>query len=168
MSTFPFNIPRRVLLLWLLHLVISLAFGLYLQANPELAEAPMFSTPDWAGNLAHWDVNWELSITDQGYGADFSPQTSAKFPLASLLARIQHQLFGLPIQVALFIVNKLGVLLGLWALWRLVAKLYDSTTADRSCCARCRADFAQTSSPWGCLRGQLQPRRAAGRWAGGG
>ncbi len=132
MSTLPFNIPRRVLLLWLLHLVISLAFGLYLQANPELAEAPMFSTPDWAGNLAHWDVNWELSITDQGYGADFSPQTSAKFPLASLLARIQHQLFGLPIQVALFIVNKLGVLLGLWALWRLVAHLYDSPTADRA------------------------------------
>lgn len=77
MSTLPFNIPRRVLLLWLLHLLISFAFGFYLQANPELAEAPMFSTPDWAGNLAHWDVNWELSITDQGYGADFSPQTSA-------------------------------------------------------------------------------------------
>ena len=129
-----FDIPRAVLALWLLHIVISLAFGFYLQANPELPEAPQFSTPDWAGNLAHWDVNWELSITDQGYAPDFYPQTSAKFPLASLFARILHQLFSFPVQVALFVVNKIGVLAGLWALWRLIAHLYDPSTANRAVC----------------------------------
>ena len=127
-------IPRIVVVLWLMHIVISLTFGFYLQANPELPEAPQFSTPDWAGNLAHWDVNWELSITDQGYAPDFSPQTSAKFPLASLFARIQHQLFGFPIQVGLFVVNKIGVLAGLWALWRLVVYLYEPVTANRAVC----------------------------------
>src|SRR5690348_8906413 len=77
------GIPRIVWTLWLLHLIISLAFAFYMQANPELPEAPWFSSPDWAGNLAHWDINWEMRIADQGYGPDFSPQTSAKFPLAA-------------------------------------------------------------------------------------
>lgn len=126
------SIPRSVLFAWLLHLIISLAFGFSLQANPDAVEAQWFSTPDWAGNLAHWDVNWEIRISDQGYGPDFSPQTSAKFPLASLFARLLHQLLRLPIQVALFIVNKTSLLAGLWALWRLVARLYDAPTADRA------------------------------------
>src|SRR5438132_862049 len=113
-----FFLPRTVLVLWLVHIVISLAFGFYLQANPEISEAPWFSTPDWAGNLAHWDMNWEMRIADQGYGPFFSPQTSAKFPLAALSTRLLHQTFGVSTQVALFIVNKIGTLLGFWALWR--------------------------------------------------
>jgi hypothetical protein len=125
------GIPRIVMTLWLMHLAISLAFGLYLQANPELSEAPWFFAPDWASNLAHWDVLWETRMADQGYGPDFSPQTSAKFPLAALSARLIHQAFGVSLQVALFIVNKVGMLLGFWALWRLVNRLYDSTIANR-------------------------------------
>ncbi len=126
-----FGIPRTVLGFWLLHVVISLAFGFYLQANPELAEAPWFSTPDWAGNLAHWDMNWEMRMADQGYGPFFSPQTSAKFPLAALSTRLLHQVFGISTQVALFIINKVGTLVGFWALWRLVNCLYDPVTANR-------------------------------------
>jgi hypothetical protein len=125
------GIPRIVVVLWLLHILISLTFGFYLQANPEISEAPWFFAPDWASNLAHWDVLWETRIADQGYGPDFSPQTSAKFPLAALSARLLHQAFGLSLQVALFIVNKIGILIGFWALWRLVNRLYDSTTANR-------------------------------------
>jgi hypothetical protein len=128
------GIPRIVLALWLLHLVISLAFAFYLQANPELPEAPWFSSPDWAGNLAHWDMNWEMRIADQGYGPDFSPQTSAKFPLAALSARLLQQFLSLPIQIGLFVVNKLGILIGLWALWRLINRLYNPLTADRAVC----------------------------------
>ncbi len=126
------GIPSAVLFFWLLHVGISLGFGFYLQANPELPEAPWFSSPDWAGNLAHWDINWEMRITDQGYGPDFVPQTSAKFPLAALSARLIHQLLGVSIQVALFIVNKFGLLVGLWALWRLVNRLFGPLTADRA------------------------------------
>ncbi len=126
------SVPRMVLVFWLFHVVISLAFGFFLQANPELPEAPWFSSPDWAGNLAHWDVNWEMRIADQGYGPDFSPQTSAKFPLAALSARLLHQAFGFSLQVALFVVNKIGVLLGFWALWRLINRLYDPLTANRT------------------------------------
>ncbi len=125
-------IPRMVLAFWLLHLVISLAYGFYMQDHPELPEAPWFSTPDWAGALAHWDINWEMRIADQAYGPEFTPQTSAKFPLAALTARLLHQVFGFSVQVALFIVNKVGVLAGFWALWRLVARLYDPLTADRA------------------------------------
>ncbi|MBI1280842.1 MAG: hypothetical protein GC179_22145 [Anaerolineaceae bacterium] len=127
-----FGIPRTVLVLWVLHLVISLGLGFYLQANPELPEAPWFFAPDWASNLAHWDVLWETRIADQGYGPDFSPQTSAKFPLAALSARLLHQTFGFSLQVALFIINKLGTLLGFWALWCLVKRLYDPFTANRA------------------------------------
>jgi hypothetical protein len=126
------GIPPAVIFFWLLHVGISLGFGFYLQANPELPEAPWFSSPDWAGNLAHWDVNWEMRIADQGYGPDFVPQTSAKFPLAALSARLIHQLLGVSIQVALFIVNKFGVLVGFWALWRLVNRLFDPLTAHRA------------------------------------
>jgi len=126
-----FGIPRMVLALWLLHLVISLAFGFYLQANPEISEAPWFFAPDWASNLAHWDILWETRMADQGYGPFFTPQTSAKFPLAALSARLLHQTFGVSLQVALFIVNKVGTLLGFWALWRLVNQLYDAMTANR-------------------------------------
>ncbi|MBA3869188.1 MAG: hypothetical protein H0X30_08540 [Anaerolineae bacterium] len=128
------GIPRTVVILWLLHLIISLAFAFYLQANPELSEAPWFSSPDWAGNLAHWDMNWEMRIADQGYGPDFTPQTSAKFPIAALLTRLQNQVFGLSTQVGLFVVNKFGTIIGLWALWRLVNSLYDSSTANRAVC----------------------------------
>ncbi len=127
-----FAIPLVVLVFWLLHLLISLGLGFYLQSNPELLEAPWFFAPDWASNLAHWDVLWEMRIVDQGYGPDFSPQTSAKFPLAALSARLLHQAFGLSIQIALFIVNKVGVLIGFWALWRLVDRLYDSATSNRA------------------------------------
>src|ERR1044071_5700230 len=123
------GIPRILVALWLLHLIISLAFAFYLQANPELPEAPWFSSPDWAGNLAHWDMNWEMRIADQGYGPYFMPQTSAKFPMAALLTRLQNQVFGFSMQVGLFIVNKLGSLLGFWALWRLMNRHYDSVTA---------------------------------------
>ncbi len=126
------RIPRVVLVLWLLHLFISLGLGFYLQANPELPEAPWFFAPDWASNLAHWDVLWETRIADQGYGPDFSPQTSAKFPLAAFLARLLHQASGVSLQVALFIVNKVGILIGFWALWRLMNRLYDATTANRA------------------------------------
>ncbi len=127
-------IPRMVVALWVLHLAISLAIAFYLQANPELPEAPWFSASDWASNLTHWDMVWEMRIADQGYGPNFWPQTSSKFPLAALLTRIQHQLLGLPTPIGLFIVNKVGLLAGLWALWRLVASLYDSSTADRAVC----------------------------------
>jgi hypothetical protein len=126
------GIPHAVLALWLIHIIISLAFAFYLQANPELPEAPWFSSPDWAGNLAHWDINWEMRITDQGYGPYFTPQTSAKFPIAALSARLLHQVLGLPIQIGLFAINKLGTLIGFWALWRLINHLYDSVTADRA------------------------------------
>lgn len=125
-------LPAVVLVSWGWHLIITLVFAFILQANPELPEAPWFSTPDWAGNLAHWDVNWEFRIVDQGYGPDFSPQTSAKFPLAALFARLLHQAFNLPIQVALFIVNKAGLLLALSALWHLVARLHNPPAANRA------------------------------------
>lgn len=127
-----FSIPRMVLVFWLLHLIISLSFAFYMQDHPELPEAPWFSSPDWAGTLAHWDINWEMRIADQAYGPDFSPQTSAKFPLAALSARLLHQIFGVSIQVGLFIVNKIGVLAGFWALWCLVARVADPLTADRA------------------------------------
>lgn len=125
------GIPPAVLFFWMLHIGISLGFGFYLQANPELPEAPWFSSPDWAGNLAHWDMNWEMRMVDQGYGPDFDPQTSAKFPLAALSARLIHQALGVSIQVALFIVNKIGVLVGFWALWLLVNRLYNASIANR-------------------------------------
>ncbi|MEZ4671069.1 MAG: hypothetical protein R3E39_24455 [Anaerolineae bacterium] len=125
-------VPRSVVFAWLLHVIISLVFGFTVQANPETTEAQWFSTPDWAGNLAHWDVNWEIRISDQGYGPDFSPQTSAKFPLAALTARLIHQVLHVPMQVALFLINKAGLLLGLWALWRMVAGMSDIRTADRA------------------------------------
>jgi hypothetical protein len=124
--------PPAVLLAWLIHLAISLMFGLILQANPELPESPWFFAPDWASNLAHWDLHWEARTVDQGYGADFVPQTSAKFPLAAMTARLLVQTTGVSIPAALFVVNKVGVLAGLWALWLLVDALYDRRAANRA------------------------------------
>ena len=124
--------PRAVALAWLAHLAISLGFGLALQANPELPEAPWFFAPDWASNLAHWDVQWEVIIAEQGYGPDFQPQTSAKFPLLALTARLLAQVSGLSLPAALFALNKLGTLAGLWAVWALANDLYDRTMADRT------------------------------------
>lgn len=124
--------PSAVLVAWLIHLAVSLVFGLVLQANPELPESPWFFAPDWASNLAHWDLHWEARIVDQGYGADFVPQTSAKFPLAAMTARLLVQTTGISIPAALFLVNKLGSLAGLWALWLLVSSLYDRQAANRA------------------------------------
>lgn len=124
--------PQAVMLTWLAHLAISLGFGLALQANPELPEAPWFFAPDWASNLAHWDVQWEVTIAEQGYGPDFQPQTSAKFPLLALTARLLAQLSGLSIPAALFALNKLGTLAGLWAVWALADDLYGRSAANRA------------------------------------
>jgi hypothetical protein len=110
-------------MIWMVHVAISLGVGFFLQARPELPASPWFYTPDWAGNLAHWDVLWEARIADQGYGPDFFPQTSSKFPLMAMAARGLHLAFGTPIQIGLFIVNKAGLLAGLWALWRLIERM---------------------------------------------
>jgi hypothetical protein len=72
-------------------------------------------------------------IAEEGYGAEGRLlQSSVRYPLFPLLSRAVSELTGISSAQSLFWVSKIGLLMGLIALWLLVDHLHDTHQADRA------------------------------------
>ncbi len=82
-----------------------------------------------------WDSQWFLEIARRGYWLrDGLPLPQAFFPLYPLLIRLLSPLFGGQTYLAGLFVANAGFLLGLAALYRLVAERWGSRVAARAAC----------------------------------
>lgn len=113
---------RAVAPVWLMLCGIALFFGWTMQQYPGMMEAASFYPTTWAGNLAHYDPHSYLLIAEQGYGAegrDF--QSSVRFPLMPFLTRTLMQVLRLDGYVAMFVLTKAALFVGLIGVWLLAA-----------------------------------------------
>jgi hypothetical protein len=119
--------------IWLAVCAIAVLFGWMMSFFPGALESPQFYPQTWAGNLAHYDPHSYVLIAQQGYGAegrDF--QSSVRFPLFPFFTRLAMQVFALDPYVALFILSKAALLVGLVGVWLLAAHWEAPAQANRA------------------------------------
>ncbi|MBK8026497.1 MAG: hypothetical protein IPK19_35195 [Chloroflexi bacterium] len=118
----------RVMPVWLSLCVISVFWGVSMEMVPGVMEGSLFYPNDWAANLAHFDPNDYLLIAEQGYSEGIQ---SVRFPLFPFLLRMLIGVTNLEGYVALFVLSKLFLLVGMVALWMLARHLWGMDQAQR-------------------------------------
>ncbi len=120
---------RKVLWIWGLFLITAFLVGHYIADRRDELALNLAYTDSWHVHLCRVDCYTEDRIVREWYHL-FKPLI-VKYPFLPGTARLIAQQTGLATTLAVFVVAKVGVLVGFAELWRLIAKDKDDLTAQR-------------------------------------
>ena len=128
---------KHTLVPWAVTCLLALLIGGYVVTTPYLKEKQAgilwnTTTVTVDSVLCGVDCAYERDLVRTGYNASVPAGYFAKYPLMNTAARVVWRVWAIRPELILFVLSRAGLWFGLAELYRLIARLYGTSTAYRT------------------------------------